>query len=48
VTTTLVTQTRIFVPVPAELDDEFRISSGSREFLVRFDVLSSSVTSVEG
>jgi len=48
VTTTLVTQTRIFVPVPAELDDEFRISSGSREFLVRFDVLSSSVTSMEG
>ena len=31
---------RIFVPVPAELADEFRVASGSREFFVRFDLLS--------
>jgi molecular chaperone HtpG len=47
VTTTLVTKTRIFIPVPSEVADEFKISSGSREFLVRFDVLSSGVASVE-
>jgi hypothetical protein len=40
-TTTLITKKRIFVPVPAELTDEFRVESGSREFLVRFDLLSS-------
>lgn len=38
-TTTLITGTRIFVPVPEDLAEEFRITSGSREFFVRFDVL---------
>jgi molecular chaperone HtpG len=40
-TTTLVTGKRIFIPVPADLAEEFRIETGSREFLVRFDLLSS-------
>jgi molecular chaperone HtpG len=38
-TTTLVTAKRIFVPVPADLADEFRVETGSREFFVRFDLL---------
>jgi molecular chaperone HtpG len=42
-TTTLVTGKRIFIPVPAELADEFRVATGSREFFVRFDLLSSDV-----
>jgi molecular chaperone HtpG len=40
-TTTLVTSKRIFIPVPRELADEFRVQTGSREFFVRFDLLSS-------
>jgi molecular chaperone HtpG len=40
-TTTLITKRRIFVPVPDALAEEFRVSSGSKEFFVRFDVLSS-------
>lgn len=39
-TTTLVTGKRIFIPVPSELADEFRVTTGSREFFVRFDLLS--------
>lgn len=39
-TTTLITKKRIFIPVPAELADEFRVETGSREFFVRFDLLS--------
>jgi len=42
-TTTLITKNRIFVPVPDTLSDEFKIASGSKEFFVRFDVLSSVV-----
>jgi molecular chaperone HtpG len=39
-TTTLITKERIFIPVPSELADEFRVETGSREFFVRFDLLS--------
>jgi molecular chaperone HtpG len=39
--TTLFTNKRIFVPVPQELAEQFRVSSGSREFFVRFDLLQS-------
>lgn len=38
-TTTLITRKRIFVPVPDPLIDAFRITTGSREFYVRFDIL---------
>ncbi len=41
--TTLVTKKRIFIPVPSELAEEFRVSTGSREFVVRFDLLSSDI-----
>jgi molecular chaperone HtpG len=40
-TTTLITQKRIFIPVPSSLAEEFRVKTGSREFFVRFDLLSS-------
>lgn len=40
-TTTLITKTRIFVPVPDQLVGQFEVSRGAREFFVRFDVLSS-------
>jgi molecular chaperone HtpG len=39
-TTTLITKKRIFIPVPTALADEFRVDTGSREFFVRFDLLS--------
>jgi molecular chaperone HtpG len=39
-TTTLITKRRIFVPVPDELAEEFRLESGPKEFFVRFDLLS--------
>ena len=39
-TTTLITKKRIFIPVPSALADEFRVETGSREFFVRFDLLS--------
>lgn len=42
-TTTLITRTRIFIPVPDELTDAFRIGAGPKEFFVRFDVLTSDV-----
>lgn len=42
-TTTLVTGKRIFIPIPAELANEFRVATGSREFFVRFDLLSNDV-----
>jgi molecular chaperone HtpG len=41
-TTTLITKNRIFVPVPDELVEEFRVATGPKEFFVRFDVISSS------
>jgi molecular chaperone HtpG len=40
-TTTLIMKERIFVPVPDTLAEEFRIGEGPKEFLVRFDLLSS-------
>jgi molecular chaperone HtpG len=43
-TTTLITKNRIFVPVPDALAEEFKVSSGAKEFFVRFDVLSSPET----
>jgi molecular chaperone HtpG len=42
-TTTLITKNRIFVPVPEELQEEFKVATGPKEFFVRFDVLSSPV-----
>jgi molecular chaperone HtpG len=39
-TTTLITKNRIFVPVPESLAEEFKIAGGSKEFFVRFDILS--------
>lgn len=38
-TTTLITKRRIFVPVPDPLVDAFKITTGPREFYVRFDLL---------
>ncbi|AXC10053.1 hypothetical protein ACPOL_0686 [Acidisarcina polymorpha] len=43
-TTTLITKKRIFIPVPSELADEFRVETGSREFFVRFDLLSNDLS----
>jgi len=42
-TTTLVTKNRIFVPVPDQIIDAFRIVSGPKEFLVRYDTLVSDI-----
>ena len=42
-TTTLITKNRIFIPIPDMLAEEFKIATGSKEFYVRFDVLSSDV-----
>ncbi len=42
-TTTLITKKRIFVPIPDTLAEEFKITTGPKEFFVRFDVLSSDV-----
>ena len=38
-TTTLILKNRLFVPVPADLEDEFRISEGSKQFYVNFDTI---------
>ena len=46
-TTTLITKNRIFVPVPEALAEEFKVSSGVKEFFVRFDVLSNPETPKE-
>lgn len=37
--TTLLTKNRIFIPVPDQLVQEFRITEGAKEFYVRFDVV---------
>jgi len=37
-TTTLITKARIFVPVPDALIDAFKITTGPREFYVRYDL----------
>jgi molecular chaperone HtpG len=42
-TTTLITNNRIFVPVPEGLQEEFKVGTGPKEFFVRFDVLSSPI-----
>jgi molecular chaperone HtpG len=39
ITTTIVAQNRIFVPVPEQLMECFHISSEPMEFFVRFDVI---------
>lgn len=41
-TTTLITKKRIFVPIPDTLMEEFQITNGSKQFFVRFDILSGS------
>lgn len=38
-TTTMFTKNRIYVPVPTELVDAFRVTVGAKEFFVRFDLL---------
>lgn len=43
-TTTLITQNRIFVPVPEALAVEFRVDVGPKEFFVRFDTLANELT----
>lgn len=40
ITTTIVTKNRIFVPVPPQLIDSFKVTDGPVEFYVRFDLLS--------
>lgn len=42
-TTTLVTKNRIFIPVPHDLEDEFRVTAEPKGFYVRHDVISRSV-----
>lgn len=38
-TTTLILKNRLFVPVPNELENEFRISEGTKQFYVNFDTI---------
>lgn len=38
-TTTIVTKDRIYLPVPKDLEQAFRITSGAKEFYVRFDTI---------
>jgi molecular chaperone HtpG len=38
-TTTIITKDRIYVPVPKELEPAFLITSGAKEFYVRFDTI---------
>jgi molecular chaperone HtpG len=38
-TTTLFTKNRIYVPVPDQLVQDFKISEGAKEFFVRFDTI---------
>jgi molecular chaperone HtpG len=38
-TTTLITKDRIFIPIPNNLLDVFRVTSGPKEFFIRFDVI---------
>ncbi len=38
-TTTIVTKSKIFVPVPKVLESAFRITDGAKEFFVRFDTI---------
>jgi molecular chaperone HtpG len=38
-TTTIITKDRIYVPVPKELEAAFQITTGAKEFYVRFDTI---------
>lgn len=38
-TTTLILKNRLFVPIPSELEDEFRIFEGAKQFYVNFDTI---------
>ena len=38
-TTTIITENRIFVPIPPELELAFQITEGTKEFYVRFDTI---------
>ncbi|MEM1224049.1 MAG: ATP-binding protein [Planctomycetota bacterium] len=38
-TTTLILKNRLFVPVPSELEEEFMISQGEKQFYVNFDTI---------
>jgi molecular chaperone HtpG len=42
-TTTLITKSRIFIPVPDPITELFDASTGPKEFFVRFDVLASGI-----
>lgn len=42
-TTTLITKKRIYIPVPDTLIEEFKVTTGPKEFFVRFDILSSDI-----
>ena len=42
-TTTIISQDRIYIPVPGPLEDAFRVVSGAKEFFVRFDTLVNSI-----
>jgi molecular chaperone HtpG len=37
--TTLILKNRLFIPVPKELENEFRISEGTKQFFVNFDTI---------
>src|SRR5208282_5671619 len=38
-TTTIITKDHIYVPIPAALEQAFQITSGAKEFYVRFDTI---------
>ncbi len=38
-TTTIITKDRIYIPVPRDLEQAFHITSGAKEFYVRFDTI---------
>lgn len=38
-TTTIITKDRIYIPVPSDLEQAFRITAGAKEFYVRFDTI---------
>lgn len=42
-TTTLITNKRTYIPIPDTLAEEFNVTTGPKEFFVRFDILSSDV-----
>jgi molecular chaperone HtpG len=43
-TTTLITSKRIYIPIPEILVEEFRVTTGPKEFYVRHDILYNSAT----